>query len=99
MTGDHILLRIAATNANAKEVSVSINTLNLTEVADRAADHTVKRLEQFIRQSWIADFNKSVVDRDESTLTIYDDAGTAAFLEGDATSNPNQLTRGKLDAP
>ena len=103
MTGDHILIRIAATNSNAKEVSVSMNTTNLSEIAGRADAHTVKRPEQFIKQIHQADYNLSIVDRDESKLRIYNDAAVDAddtvLFEGDATSNPNQLTRGKLDTP
>jgi len=94
-TADHLRGRVLASNANAREFSVSLYMVDLSEVAGRADLATVKKPERFMLQSWRRWFNQRTQNRSTGAYTQYLADNTTVDVTGTVTQAADVITVGK----
>lgn len=88
---------ISAGNANAMFAVGEIVPINLTEFSGRADAETVKRFEHYMMDVMYAALNKHVVDRTNSTYTIYKNDGSTAKVDGTISDTGTTGIKGHVD--
>jgi hypothetical protein len=99
MTATVVLAKVTATNTGAIYFSVSIPTLDLSEVLVRADGATVKRFEQFLAQVFYAKYNNETIDNTSFARTLYKADGTTPMFAGTAVDGDAAIPseRGSLE--
>ena len=96
MNATVVIVKVSATNSNAKAQVFEIPTASLGEVTGRADGQTVLRIEQYLAQLYRLFMNREVWDTANASMTLYNDADTAAALTATmALTSAGKTTRGK----
>lgn len=97
MTGNTIILKVTASNVNAREWAVFIYPADLRETVGQWQDATVKRFEQGVVQNSASAFNLHTLS--QSTETVYARDSSTAIITGTVSglqSPGGTVTRNKM---
>jgi len=87
MSYSSLIVRIAATNSNAVEFSITIPICYLQPTAGRADQATIVRVEQLFLQEFYFWFNKQVISSNVQTVYLPD--GTTPLASGAVSNDGN----------
>jgi hypothetical protein len=96
MNANTVAVKVTASTANTEDFIAVLYPMDLAESGTRADTQTVKRLEQWISQIFMALFNKFTINRSTGAMVLYEDDESTSAFTGTASDDGTTNTRPHL---
>ena len=89
MTANAVCIRVTSTATDSMDVTLVLPTLDLSVTTTNAHAQSVKKLEQYIMQTWGYSICRVVYDYTNSSVEMLQPGSVNAWLDATITGSPN----------